>query len=65
MNSIRSRILILGRDKAEDEQGMAMSTETSSEGDNGYREGGSIKIRSELQTCPSILTLIETKKVVL
>ena len=39
-------------------------TATAPEGENGDREGESIKIGSELQTSLSILTLIETKKAV-
>ena len=39
-------------------------TATDTEGENGGEEGGTIKIRIVLQTCPSSLNLIKTKKAV-
>ena len=56
MNSVGSRIRRLGSDETEEEQGMATSAETYPEGDNRDGEGGSIKIRRELQTRLSSLT---------
>ena len=43
---------------------MATSTATALEEDNGYGEGGSIKIINASKTRPSSLNLIETKKAV-
>ena len=65
MNSTGSRIISLGSDKADEEQGTSMSAATAPEGDNRDMEGVAIKIISALQTHPSILALIETKKAVL
>ena len=65
MNRIVSQISSLGRNEADEEQGVLTSTTIAPEGDNRDGEVGSIKIRSSLQTHLYSLTLIETKKAVL
>ena len=61
MNLIGNQISSLGSNEAEEEKGKSELMSTSLEGENSYRGGGSIKIRSALQIHPSSFTLIKTK----